>query len=193
MEPLTRADLMSLETYTEARTEFRRKIIEHKKNRTVALGDNATLYFEDRLTIQYQIQEMLRAEKVFEVDGINEELDAYNPLIPSGHNWKAAMMIEYTDVEIRRARLAELIGIDRLTWVQVGEVDKVFAISNEDIKRETGDKTSAVHFLRFELEDDSVSTALDGAPISLGCDHENYLQVVTLPEPVRKALISDLS
>lgn len=193
MQPLTRADLMSLEDYAAARAEFRRRVIAHKKNRVVAIGEHVTLHFEDRLTIQYQIQEILRAEKIFEAAGITEELEAYNPLIPDGGNWKATMMIEYEDAAVRQARLAGLIGIDRLTWVEVGGGGKLFAISDEDLERETEDKTSAVHFLRFELPPDAISAAADGAPVGAGCDHENYACAVTLPDAVREALIRDLS
>ena len=193
MKALTREDLMSHEAYAGARVEFRRRVIEHKKSRIVALGDNLRLHFEDRLTIRYQIQEMLHAEKIFRGDGIDGELEAYNPLIPSGRNWKATMMVEYPDVETRRARLAELVGIDRLIWVRVGHGDRVFAISNEDIERETADKTSAVHFLRFELDTTSIEDALGGAAISVGCDHENYTRSVLLPDAVRDSLVSDLS
>lgn len=187
MQPLTRSDLMSLEDYDAARDEFRRRVIAHKKNRIVALGDHVTLHFEDRLTIQYQVQEILRAEKIFQAAGIDEELEAYNPLIPDGGNWKATMMIEYEDVEVRRVQLAKLIGIDRLTWVQVGDGAKVFAISNEDLERETEDKTSAVHFLRFELPPG------DAAAVAIGCDHPDYACAAVLPDPAREALAGDLS
>ncbi len=193
MKPLTRADLLSLEVYEEQRAQFRRRVIEHKRNRVVALGENVALYFEDRLTIRYQIQEMLRAEKIFQADGINEELATYNPLIPDGCNWKATMMIEYADVEARRAWLAALIGIDRLTWVKVGDGGKVFAVSNEDLERETEDKTSAVHFLRFELTAAAAAAAAGGAALSAGCDHPRYTRAVTLADPVREALVSDLA
>lgn len=190
---LTRANLMSLEAYDEARAGFRARVMEHKKNRIVHIGENVTLYFEDRLTIHYQVQEMLRAEKIFDAAGIAEELDAYNPLIPDGRNWKATMMIQYEDVEERRARLAQLIGIDRSAWMRVGECDKIFAISNEDLDRETDEKTSAVHFLRFELDDASISAARDGAAINAGCDHEGYTYAVKLPDVSRRSLVNDLS
>ncbi len=193
MQPLTRSDLMSLEDYDAARAEFRKRVIAHKKNRVVAVGEHVTLHFEDRLTIQYQIQEILRAEKIFQAGGVAEELEAYNPLIPDGGNWKATMMIEYEDAAARRARLAELIGIDRLTWVKVGDGAKVFAVSNEDLERETEDKTSAVHFLRFELPPDAVSGAVGGAVVSAGCDHQNYACAVTLADAMRKSLVGDLS
>ncbi len=193
MQPLTRSDLMSLEDYDVARAEFRKRVIAHKKNRVVAVGEHVTLHFEDRVTIQYQIQEILRAEKIFRADGVAEELEAYNPLIPDGGNWKATMMIEYEDVAVRQAQLAKLIGIDRLTWVKVGDGGKVFAVSNEDLERETEDKTSAVHFLRFELPPGAIAAAAGGAAISAGCDHENYVCAVSLPDSVREALVGDLS
>lgn len=190
---LTRDDLYSLEKYLEMRPQMRAEIMEHKKNRNLPIGPNVTMYFEDTQTILYQIQEMLRAEKIFDAQGINEELEAYNPLIPDGTNWKATMMIEYTDVNERVAALSQLIGIDRVTWVQVDGFDKVFAISNEDLERETEDKTSAVHFMRFELEPDMVAAAKQGAPINIGIDHENYMHVVSpVPENYRVALVNDL-
>ncbi len=183
---------MSLEHYEEEREEFRRRVMRHKKNRIVALGENVTLHFEDRLTIQYQVQEMLRAEKIFQAAGISGELEAYNPLIPDGSNWKATMMIEYEDVAVRQMQLARLIGIGRSVWVRVGDGEKVFAISNEDLDRETGDKTSAVHFLRFELDAGSVAAVVDGTAVSVGCDHQNYTRAVTLSEATCTALVSDL-
>lgn len=190
---LTREDLYTLEKYAEIRNEMRQQVIAHKKNRNLAVGPHVTLYFEDRTTIQYQIQEMLRAEKIFDPAGIQEELDAYNPLIPDGSNWKATMMIEYTDVEERKAALAQLIGIDKQTWVKVDGFDKVFAISNEDLDRETEDKTSAVHFMRFELDTDMVKAVKQGADISVGIDHKNYTHAVSpVPENYRQSLANDL-
>ncbi len=191
MQPLTRADLMSLEDYEKVRGEFRKRVMEHKKNRIVAVGEHVTLHFEDRLTLQYQIQEMLRAEKIFQADGIAEELETYSPLVPDGGNWKATMMIEYKDADVRRVQLARLVGIDRLIWVKVGD-RKLFAVSDEDLERDTGDKTSAVHFLRFELDADSIAAVIGGAAISAGCDHENYICAVTLPDSAREALVRDL-
>jgi len=165
----------------------------HKKNRNLAIGPNVTMYFEDPLTIQYQIQEMLRAEKIFDAEGINEELAAYNPLIPDGSNWKATMMIEYVDVDERKKALENLIGIDRKTWVQVEGFDKVYAISNEDLERETEEKTSAVHFMRFELTPDMIEAVKEGANISVGIDHENYTHAVSpVPQNYRQALANDL-
>jgi hypothetical protein len=190
---LTREDLYSLEKYAEIRSDMRAKVMAHKKNRNLPIGPNVTLYFEDPLTIQYQIQEMLRAEKIFDAEGIQEELDAYNPLIPDGNNWKGTMMIEYVDVAERIAALEKLIGIDRKTWVQVEGFDKVFAISNEDLERETEEKTSAVHFMRFELDDAMVKAAKKGAAIHVGIDHDNYMHAVTpVAENYRKALVADL-
>ncbi len=191
---LTRDDLYSLEKYAEMRGEMRAKVMTHKKSRNLPIGPNVTFYFEDRLTIQYQIQEMLRAEKIFDAAGIKEELDTYNPLIPDGTNWKGTMMIEYVDVEERIAALAQLIGIDRQTWVKVAGFDAVFAISNEDLERETEEKTSAVHFMRFELEAEMIEAAKNGAAISVGIDHENYMHSVDpVPENYREALVNDLS
>ena len=193
MPHLTRDDLYSLEQYAEVRPEFRRKVMAHKKNRTVPVGPNATLYFEDRLTMQYQIQEMLRIERTFEPEGIQEELDVYNPLIPDGSNWKATFMIEYEDVEERQKRLAELVGIEDKIWVQVGDHDRVYAIANEDLERTTPEKTSSVHFLRFELTPEMVESAKSGAPIRTGIEHPEYTHETEVPENVRKSLIEDLA
>ena len=157
MSKLTREDLYSLEKYAAVRTEFRAKVMAHKANRRLAIGPHATLYFEDSLTMQYQVQEMLRLERIFEPEGIQQELDVYNPLIPDGSNWKATFMVEYEDVEERRAALARLIGIEKTVWVQAEGCGKVYAICNEDLDRETEDKTSAVHFLRFELTPEMVA------------------------------------
>lgn len=190
---LTRDDLYPLEKYAEMRSDMRAKVMAHKKSRNLPIGPNVTFYFEDRLTIHYQIQEMLRAEKIFDAEGIQEELDTYNPLIPEGTNWKGTMMIEYTDVDERIAALAQLIGIDRQTWVQVEGFDAVFAISNEDLERETEEKTSAVHFMRFEIEPEMIKAVKNGAAISVGIDHENYTHSVDpVPENYRKALANDL-
>ena len=149
-------------------------VLEHKKNRQVALGPNATLYFEDELTIRYQVQEMLRIEKVFEATAIDEELDAYNPLIPDGHNWKATFMVEFPDVDERKAMLARLVGIEEKTWLQVGDLDKIWPIADEDLERADEEKTSAVHFLRFELTPEQVQALKDGAPLAAGIDHDIY-------------------
>jgi len=193
MSKLTRSDLMSLEQYAQQRPGFRQKVMEHKKNRQVLIGDNASLYFEDRLTMQYQIQEMLRVERIFEADGIQEELDAYNPLIPDGSNWKATFMMEYPDVEQRRDALAGLIGIEDKVWVQVDGFDKVRAIADEDLDRENQDKTSSVHFLRFELDAAMKTAVKQGAAINMGIDHENYKYARTpIPSSVRDSLAADL-
>jgi len=193
MGKLTRDDLYSLEKYAEIRAEFRAKVMEHKKHRQVAIGPNATLYFEDRLTMHYQVQEMLRAEKIFEAEGIQEELDAYNPLIPDGSNWKATFMIEYPDVAERQQRLAALKGIERQTWVQVKGFDKVYPIANEDLDRETEDKTSSVHFLRFELGGDMIAALKSGADLAMGIEHPEYTQVVDpVDNAVRDSLTADL-
>lgn len=193
MKALIHEDLMSLEKYAEARPAFRAEVIAHKKDRTVPVGPNATLYFEDRMTIQYQIQEMLRVERIFERDGIAEELEAYNPLIPEGRNWKATFMVEYEDPKERAAKLAILIGIDKALWVQVEGFDKVHPITNEDMDRETEDKTSAVHFMRFELSDEMAAAVKSGAAISAGCDLPVYnYSTSPLPENIRAALAADI-
>lgn len=190
---LSRADLMSLEQYSSARKEFRARVLAHKRNRTVGIGPNATWCFEDRLTVQYQIQEMLRVERIFEADGIRDELDAYNPLIPDGANWKATFLLEFTDPEERRARLAGLRAIEDKCWVQIAGHARVMAIADEDLERENDEKTSAVHFLRFELSPDMVASAKAGAAIGLGIDHENYRHAVQpLADDVRRALAADL-
>ncbi len=193
MAHLTREDLLSLEKYAEIRDDFRRKVMDHKKTRALPLGANATLYFEDALTMQYQIQEMLRIERTFEPAGIQDELDVYNPLIPDGSNWKATFMIEYEDVEERQRRLAELVGIEDKVWVRVGENPKVYAIANEDLERTTAEKTSSVHFLRFELDEKMVADAKSGLAIRAGIDHPAYTCETTAPEEVRASLVRDLA
>jgi hypothetical protein len=192
MDKLTRADLMSLEQYSIERKAFREKVMAHKADRKVHIGTNATLYFEDRLTMQYQVQEMLRIEKIFESAGINEELESYNPLIPDGSNWKATFMVEFPDIEERKVQLARLIGIERKTWAQVAGFDKVYPIANEDLERETEEKTSAVHFLRFELTPIMVAAAREGASIQMGIEHPNYTHTVSLSEASRASLAADL-
>lgn len=194
MPQLTRADLLSLEAYAKARPQIRAKVMEHKKNRTVHLGDHMTLIFEDSLTISYQIQEMLRAERIFEEEGIQEELDAYNPLIPDGTNWKVTQMIEYPDLEERRIMLERLKGIEDRTWVRVAGFDKVYAIADEDLERENEEKTSSVHFLRFELTPEMIAAVKQGAAIGVGVDHPEYTaSVEPLPDAVRASLAQDLS
>ncbi len=194
-QKLSRENLMSLEQYAEARKDFRAKVLEHKKHRKVHLGPHATLYFEDLLTMQYQVQEMLRIEKVFEAAGIQEELDAYNPLIPDGCNWKATFMMEYPDVEQRKVELTKLGGIEDKVWVQVEGFDKVYGIANEDLDRtdETTGKTSAVHFMRFELTPEMAAAAKAGAAIGMGVEHPNYTETLSpLPKETRGSLVGDL-
>ena len=192
IQQITRDDLMSLEQYAEKRGEFRQQVLEHKKYRQIALGPNATLYFEDRLTLLYQIQEMLRIEKVFEADGINEELEAYNPLIPDGRNFKATFMIEYPDPEVRAAQLVKLVGIEDLVWMQIGEHDKIWSIADEDLERSTAEKTSAVHFLRFEISDQMASELKAGADWRIGVQHAVYSYEVDVEGETRTSLLNDL-
>ncbi len=192
MNPLVRADLLNLEDYAARRADFRREVMAHKAARIVSVGPNMRLFFEDRLTIQYQIQEMLRTERIFEAAGIVEELDAYNPLIPDGTNWKATQMIEFPDENERRAALAKLVGIEGRTWVQVADHDRVYAIADEDLDRSTEDKTSSVHFLRFELAPVMIAAMKDGALLSIGVDHSHYAHAVTVPDRTRAALLRDL-
>ena len=193
MNKLSREDLMSLEQYAEERPAFRERVLEHKKDRRLDLGTNAALYFEDRLTMQYQVQEMLRIEKIFEADGINEELEAYNPLIPDGSNWKATFMIEFPEVEIRQQMLTQLVGIEDKVYVQVADFDRVFAIADEDLDRADETKTSAVHFLRFELGPEMVSALKGGASLLAGIDHDNYqVEVSPVALEVRNSLVGDL-
>lgn len=187
-------DLMSLEQYSKTREDFRKKSMAHKRIRTVHVGPHVTLLFEDRLTMQYQLQEVLRVEKIFEQADILEELAAYNPLIPDGSNWKATMLIEYEDEQERRRELNRLTDIEDVVWVQVGELDKVFAIADEDMERERGEKTSSVHFLRFELSADMVAQAKSGTAISIGIDHANYTYAKKPVEATAAAaLVADLS
>ncbi|MBX3663610.1 MAG: DUF3501 family protein [Burkholderiales bacterium] len=194
MPQVTRESLMPLEAYAKARPEFRAKVMAHKKDRSLHLGGNVTLIFEDELTIRYQIQEMLRAERIFEEEGINDELEAYNPLIPDGSNWKATMMIEYPDENERRARLAKLIGIEDRVWVQVAGCERVHAIADEDLERENAEKTSSVHFMRFELTPAMVSALRGGAPLAAGVDHPNYsVTVDRVPDATRASLLADLA
>ena len=193
MGPITRESLMSLEQYAKARKDFRARVMSHKLNRKVHLGEHLTLIFEDELTMRYQVQEMLRAERIFEEEGIREELEAYNPLVPDGSNWKATMLIEYPDVEERKKALAKLIGIEDRVWVQVDGQPKVYAVADEDLERETDVKTSSVHFLRFELTPEMKQALRDGRALACGVDHANYTYAVErLPEAVRQSLINDL-
>ena len=190
---LTRTDLYSLEKYAEVRNSFRAQVMEHKKARQVQVGAHARLYFEDRVTIQYQVQEMLRAERVFEAAGIEDELGAYNPLIPDGSNWKATFMLEYDDIDERQAALQQLKGVEDRVWVRVDGFDPVFAIADEDLERENETKTSSVHFLRFELTREMAQAVKRGAGIGVGIDHPQYRHALEqVPGPVRDSLAADL-
>jgi hypothetical protein len=194
MAKLSRESLMTLEAYAKSRKDFRARVIAHKKPRTVHLGEHVTLIFEDQLTIQYQVQEMLRVEKIFEEAGIQEELDAYNPLIPDGLNFKATMMIEYEEEKERRAALSLLKGIEDRTWVQVEGLARVYAVADEDLDRENDEKTSSVHFLRFELTREMADALKYGMALSIGVDHPHFLaSLEPVPAPVREALLRDLA
>jgi hypothetical protein len=193
MPALSRSDLWSLEEYSELRPAFRSKVMAHKKTRQVALGEHARLYFEDMLTIKYQVQEMLRIEKVFEAHGIDEELEAYSPLIPDGHNWKATFMIEYEDADEREQQLARMIGIEDKVWIQIEDCERVYPIADEDMSRENSTKTSSVHFLRFELTPVMIAAVHGAASIYTGVDHPAYsIDALELPAAVRGSLANDL-
>ena len=191
MDKLSRTDLFSLERYHEIRAEFRARVLAHKRLRQVPLGPNATLYFEDRLTVQYQVQEMLRVERIFEAAAIEEELAAYNPLIPDGANLKATFMLEYEDPEERRRMLGRLRGIEDRVWMEAGG-ERVFAVADEDLDRATDEKTSAVHFLRFELPDGVCDALGDGVAMRFGIEHEGYRYECVLSDESRVALVADL-
>jgi hypothetical protein len=194
MQKLSLNDLFTLEDYAAMRGEFRAKVMAHKQHRQVPIGPHATLYFEDRLTMHYQVQEMLRVERIFELEGIEEELAAYNPLIPDGSNWKATFMLEYADIAERRVALSRMVGIEDNVWVQVAGFDKVWAIADEDLERNREDKTSSVHFLRFELTREMVQAVKSGAAIAMGIDHPAYPEQVSEVNPgVRDSLSQDLS
>ena len=193
MTLLSKKDLFSLEKYSEIRNEFRAKVMKHKKNRRLAFNNHAVLYFEDALTMQYQVQEMLRIERIFDAEGIQQELDVYNTLIPEGSNWKATFMIEYSNIQQRKVALAKLIGVERSIWIKVEESEKVYAIANEDMDRETEDKTSAVHFMRFELTRDMINNIKVGLPIIFGIDHDFYKTEIIVSPKVQRALIIDLN
>ncbi len=194
MTALRREDLFSLEEYARIRNDFRREVMEHKRDRKVCLGPNATLYFEDLMTMKYQVQEMLRVERIFEEEGIREELEAYNPLIPDGSNLKATFMLEYPEIEERRRALAALKGVEDRVWVQVDGHDKVWAIADEDLERESEEKTSSVHFLRFELDQNMVAALKAGGALSMGIDHQALkVALAPLPENNRQALVADLA
>ena len=191
---IARESLMTLETYAKARKEFRARVLAHKKHRSVHLGDHVTLLFEDELTIRYQIQEMLRIEKTFDEAGIRDELDAYNPLVPDGSNFKATMLIEYVDETERRTALARLKGIEDRTWIQVEGCPRVYAIADEDLERENADKTSSVHFLRFELTAEMTAALKSGLALGIGLDHPNYRAAIAAVAPeTRRALLADLA
>ncbi len=193
MRKLAQSDLLSLERYSRERPDFRARVIAHKRNRQVNVGPNTMWLFEDRLTVQYQVQEMLRTERIFEAEGIAEELSAYNPLIPDGTNWKVTFLIEYTDAEVRRVQLERLKGIEDRCWVQVAGFERVFAIADEDLERSNDVKTSAVHFLRFELSEPMAAGLKGGAALSMGIDHPNYQhQISPAADHVRAALVADL-
>jgi len=193
MQKLARHDLMTLEQYSIERARLRSEVIAHKQRRNVPVGPNMTWCFEDRTTIRYQVLEMLRAERIFESGGIQDELDAYNPLIPSGSNWKVTLLLEFPDAEQRRVALSKLIGVEDRCWVRVSEMERVFAIADEDLDRENDDKTSAVHFLRFELSPSMVQAMKGGGSLSIGVDHDNYRHSLSpLPVAVRDALSLDL-
>ena len=192
MDKLTREDLLSLERYAAERPAFRERVLRHKRTRRLPIGPNATLHFEDRLTMQYQVQEILRTERIFEAAEIEAELDAYNPLIPDGSNWKATFMIEFDDEAERRAALGRMVGVEDRVWAKVGDAAPVWAVADEDLERTTEEKTSSVHFLRFELPRDAAAAARDGAPIAVGIDHPAYShRADPVPEAVRASLAAD--
>jgi hypothetical protein len=194
MPKIERASLMTLEAYARERNAFRARVMKHKKDRSVHLGNHVTLIFEDELTMRYQIQEMLRAERIFEEAGIQDELDVYNPLIPDGRNFKATLMIEYPEVEERRERLAALKGIADRVWIQVEGCKRVFAIADEDLERENEEKTSSVHFLRFELSEEMAAALKYGVGLAMGVDHPNYTAALDpVPENIRASLVNDLA
>jgi hypothetical protein len=191
---ITRDSLLTLEAYAKARNEFRARVLEHKRPRTVHLGEHVTLVFEDELTLRYQVQEMLRIEKTFEDAGIQDELDAYNPLVPDGSNFKATMLVEYADVDERKVALARLRGIAERVWVQVDGNPRVHAIADEDLPRENDEKTSAVHFLRFELTAAMVAALKHGVGLGIGVDHPNYTaEIPAVGAATRTALVADLA
>ena len=193
MKKLSRDDLMSLEEYSEVRVAFRSEVMDHKRHRRIDLGRNAALYFEDRLTIRYQVQEMLRIERIFDAAGINDELDAYNPLVPDGSNWKATFMVEFPDEDERRAMLQKLIGVEDRVYVQVDGQERVYAIADEDLERSNEQKTSAVHFLRFELGSADVASLKNGAMLAAGIDHDSYtVEISPVAESTRQSLLADL-
>ncbi len=193
MKKLRREELLSLEQYAADRTRLRSEVIAHKQRRNVQLGPNMTWCFEDYTTIRYQVQEMLRAERIFESGGIQGELDAYNPLIPDGSNWKVTLLLEFPDPEVRRVALEKMIGVEDRCWIRVSEMERVFAIADEDMDRENEEKTSAVHFLRFELTPSMIEAMRSGANLNMGVDHDYYRHLLSpLPRPIRDTLGRDL-
>jgi hypothetical protein len=194
MNKLNSSDLYSFERYARERPAIRATVLEHKRDRQIAVGPHATWLFEDRITVQYQVQEMLRAERIFEPEGIEDELGQYNPLIPDGTNWKVTLLIEFPDADERQLQLARLRGVEDRCWVQVAGHDRVFAIADEDLDRENDEKTSSVHFLRFELAPEMIATLRSGASLGVGVDHDHYRHsVAAVREPVRKSLLNDLA
>ena len=193
MPQIQRSSLMTLEAYARERPQFRARVMAHKKNRTVSLGDHITLIFEDELTVRYQVQEMLRVERIFEAQGIEDELAAYNPLIPDGRNLKATMMLEFPDPDVRRKWLADLIGVEDKVWIEVAGHERVWAVADEDLERENEQKTSSVHFLRFELTDDMAQALRRGTGLAIGVDHPCYTAKLEMPPAVRDALARDLA
>ena len=193
MPRIDRASLMTLEAYARERTQYRARVMAHKKNRTIHLGEHLTLIFEDELTVRYQVQEMLRVERIFEEEGIQGELDAYNPLVPDGRNLKATLMLEYPDLEERHRRLQDLIGVEDKVWIRVEGHEPVWAIADEDLERDNEQKTSSVHFLRFELSEDMARAFKNGAGLAIGVDHPGYTAMQETPPNVRSALAKDLS
>ena len=193
MKKLDRNDLFSLEKYSEIRNDFRLNVINHKKNRRLPIGPNVTLYFEDYLIMHYQVQEMLRAERIFESGAISEELEVYNELIPDGDNWKVTFMIEFPDEDERRLALKEMLGIEDKVWLKIDGFNEIFPISDEDLERENKNKTSAVHFLRFQLNREMIGALKLGSQLSAGVDHPAYSYVINpIPDNIRKSLILDL-
>jgi hypothetical protein len=194
MQKLSSTDLFSLERYARERPQFRAKVMDHKRARQLAVGPNTTWLFEDRLTVHYQVQEMLRVERIFEPEGIAEELESYNPLIPDGQNLKVTLLIEFPDEQERRRELAKLKGVEDRCWVQVKGHERVFAIADEDLERENEEKTSSVHFLRFELTQPMIATLKGGAELSIGVDHAHYQHALTpVSAATRQALVADFS
>lgn len=192
MAILTIDDLYTLEAYAKVRPQFREQVLDHKRHRKLALGNHVTLLFEDSLTMRYQIQEMLRIEKIFDESAILEELNAYNPLIPDGQNWKATMLIEFPNEDERRAALRRLVNIERQVWVQCGNAERVFGIADEDLERSTYEKTSSVHFLRFELQADMIADLKNGVGLTIGISHPEYTVDVAASDGLRESLIADL-